>query len=262
MPLLYKEIDNVAIITLSRPKSRNAWGDDFREPLCRLLEEIEANVDIRCVILTGDEKGKAFSAGADLKDVKTHTTNSLEDIGHRLAKRRSHSIHVVADFPKPIIAAVNGYAVGIGAIITFCCDMIVASDQAEWRLPQLSLGILPSLGGLPRLSRLVGKGQAMRLGMGFPIKAEEAYRIGLAQWVTPHEELLSKSLEIAKHIAAQPPLAARLMKESLVSGMDITNIADASMIDVYRFMILELTEDKKESHEAWREKRVPKFKGR
>lgn len=262
MPLLYERQNDVVILTLSRPDSRNAWGDDFREPLCRKLDEIEADHGIRCVILTGDEKGKAFSSGADLKDTKTHTSNSLGDLAHRLAKRRSHSIHAIADFPKPLIAAVNGYAVGIGAIITFCCDLIVASHKAEWRLPQLSLGLLPTLGGLPRLARWVGKGQAMKLGMGFPLKAEEAYRIGLAQWVVPHEELMAKSLEIAHHIAAQPPLAARLMKESLVTGLDIPNIADTSMIDIYRFMILEMTDDKKESHAAWREKRKTRFTGR
>lgn len=261
MPLLYERKEDVAIISLSRPDSRNSWGDDFRDPLCKKLDELEADNDIRCVILTGDEKGKAFSAGADLKDPNTHTNISIGAIARRVAKQRSHAIHAIADFPKPLIAAVNGYAIGIGCIITFCCDMIIASERAEWRLPQLSLGILPALGGMPRLARWIGKGQAMRLGMGFPVKSDEAYRIGLAQWLVPHEELMPKTLEIAKHIAAQPPLAARLTKESLITGLDISNIGDASLIDIYRSMLLEMTEDKKESHAAWREKRKPKFSG-
>lgn len=262
MPLLYEKNGSVGLITLSRPQSRNAWGDDFREPLCKLLDDLESDDDIRCVILTGDDQGKAFSAGADLKNPKTHTNASVAEITTRLAKRRSHAIHAIADFPKPLIAAVNGYAVGIGCIVTFCCDMIVASERAEWRLPQVNLGILPALGGLPRLARWIGKGHAMRLAMGLPIKADEAYRIGLAQWVVPHEALMTTALDLASRISENPPLASRLAKDSLNSGMDIPNIADASMVDIYRFALLETTEDAKESHNAWRERRKPKFKGR
>lgn len=262
MPLLYEKKGHIGLITLSRPQARNAWGDDFRDPLCKLLDEIEADDGIRCVILTGDDEGKAFSAGADLKNPKTHTNSSVAEITGRLAKRRFHSIHAIADFPKPLIAAVNGYAIGIGCIVTFCCDMIVASERAEWRLPQVNLGILPALGGLPRLARWIGKGHAMRLAMGLPIKANEAYRIGLAQWVVPHDDLMSTAFDLAVRIGENPPLAARLAKDSLNSGMDIANIGDASMVDIYRFALLELTEDAKESHRAWREKRKPSFKGR
>jgi enoyl-CoA hydratase/carnithine racemase len=157
---------------------------------------------------------------------------------------------------------VNGYAVGIGCIITFCCDLLVASERAEWRLPQVSLGILPAYGGGVRLARWVGRGNAMRLVMGFPLPAEEAHRIGLAQWVVPHAELKDKALEVARHIAALPPLAARLGKESLLRSLDIPNLSDASLVDLYRFAALELTEDKAEGHQAWREKRRPKFRGR
>jgi enoyl-CoA hydratase/carnithine racemase len=140
--------------------------------------------------------------------------------------------------------------------------MLVASERAEWRLPQVALGILPAYGGAARLARWVGKGQAMRLAMGIPLKADEAYRIGLAQWLVPHAELMPKTLEVARHIAAMPPLAARLVKESLLRGMDIPNLSDASLVDLYRFMALELTEDKTEGHTAWREKRPAVFHGR
>lgn len=262
MPLLYETKGNVGVITLSRPQSRNAWGDDFREPLRKLLDDLEGDDTIRCVILTGDDQGRAFSAGADLKDPKTHTNASVAEVTTRLAKRRDHPISAIADFPKPLIAAVNGYAVGIGCIVTFCCDMIVASDRAEWRLPQVNLGILPALGGLPRLSRWIGKGHAMRLGMGLPIKADEAYRIGLAQWLVPHDALMATALELAQRIGENPPLASRLVKDSLNSGMDIANIGDASMVDIYRFALLETTQDAKESHQAWRERRKPNFTGR
>jgi enoyl-CoA hydratase/carnithine racemase len=160
------------------------------------------------------------------------------------------------------IGVVNGYAVGIGCIVTFCCDLLVASERAQWRLPQVALGILPAYGGGVRLARLVGKGHAMRMALGVPIPAEEAYRIGLAQWLVPHAKLMDKALEVAAHVAALPPLAARLTKESIVRGLDIPNLADASLVDLYRFAALELTEDKAEGHRAWREKRKPVFRGR
>jgi len=137
----------------------------------------------------------------------------------------------------------------------------VASEKAEWRLTQASLGIIPAYGGTARLSRWVGKGQAMKLAMGFPLKAEEAFRIGLAQWIVPHEQLMAQAMEVAEHIASHPPLAARMVKESLRSGLDIPNITDASLADAYRFMALEFTQDRAEAHDAWREKRVPEFKG-
>jgi enoyl-CoA hydratase/carnithine racemase len=161
-----------------------------------------------------------------------------------------------------MLAAVNGYAIGIGCLITFCCDLIVASEKAEWRLPQAALGILPAYGGGARLARWVGRGLAMRMAYGFPLDGEEAHRIGLAQWLTPHDGLMAKAMQVAEHIAALPPLAARLTKESLVRGLDIPNLSDAAHGDIYRFMALELTEDKAEAHAAWRERRKPEVTGR
>ena len=164
---------------------------------------------------------------------------------------------MLTDFAKPIIAAVNGYAVGIGCIVTYCCDMIVASERAEWRLPQSGLGIIPAQGGATRLARWVGKGLAMRAAFGFPLKAEEAYRIGLAQWLVPHDALMARAMEVAEHIASLPPLAARLTKELLNRGIDVP-LADAVLGDLYRFAMLEMTEDKQEAHQAWRERRKPR----
>ena len=167
------------------------------------------------------------------------------------------------------VAAVGGHVsafkagdlVGIGCIVTYCCDLIVASDKAEWRLPQVGLGILPAQGGTVRLARWIGRGQAMKVAMGFPLKADEAYRIGLAQWLVPHGELMAKAMEVAEHVAGLPPLAARLGKESVAFGMDST-LREAANADLYRFMTLELTEDKKEAHQAWRDRRKPAIKGR
>jgi enoyl-CoA hydratase/carnithine racemase len=262
MPLLYEKRGAVGILTLSRPQARNAWGEDYNEGLKELLPQLEDDSDIRCVVLTGDEAGGAFSAGADLKNPKTHTSDSIADAIEALPKRRRHqAMNLIQDFAKPIIAAVNGYAVGIGCIVTYCCDLIVASERAEWRLPQVALGILPAQGGTVRLARWVGRGQAMKVAMGFPLKADEAYRIGLAQWLVPHEELMAKAMEVAEHVAALPPLAARMAKEAVAFGMDST-LREAANADLYRFMALELTEDKKEAHQAWRERRKPALKGR
>ena len=262
MPVIFEKRGPIGLVTLSRPQARNAWGPDFNEGLLKHFAAMEEDDEIRCAVLTGDEAGGAFSAGANLKDPKTHTSTSMADFIKSIAKRRDRAFEVLGNFPKPLVGAVNGYAVGIGCIVTFCCDLLVASERAEWRLPQVALGILPAYGGGVRLARLVGRGHAMRMALGIPIPADEAYRIGLAQWVVPHAKLMDKTLEIAAHVAALPPLAARLTKESIVRGLDIPNLADASLVDLYRFAALELTDDKIEGHRAWREKRKPLFRGR
>jgi len=262
MPVLYEKRDQVAILTLSRPHARNCWGADYQEGLGRYLAEARDDEEVRCAILTGDPAGGAFSAGADLKDPRTHDTRDPSLFIKRIGKPHELAPNMLSDFPKPLIGAINGYAIGIGCIATFCCDLIVASERAEWRLPQVALGILPNYGGATRLARFVGKGRAMRVALGFPLKAEEAYRDGLAQWLVPHEQLMDKAMEVAEHIAGLPPLATRMVKESLLRGMDIPNLADASLVDCYRFMVLEMSEDKSEAHQAWREKRKAKFRGR
>ncbi len=224
--------------------------------------ELEDDQDVRCVILTGDDRGGAFSAGADLKNPRTHTESSVANFIEGLPRRRRSSpIVLTSEFAKPIVAAVNGYAIGIGCILTFCCDLIVASDRAEWRLPQVALGILPAQGGALRAARWIGKGLAMRLALGFPLPAAEAYRVGLAQWLVPHDDLMAQAMKVADHIASLSPLAARVAKESLNSGLNVP-LDEAAHADLYRFMALEMTEDKTEGHRAWRERRKPDFKGR
>lgn len=262
MPLLCEKRGHVAILTLSRPEARNAWCQEYNEGFVEILPKLEADKDIRCVVLTGDPAGNAFSAGADLKNPRTHSHDSIADFLEELpSRRRSSAIALVTDFAKPMIAAVNGYAIGIGCIVSYCCDMIVASDAAEWRLPQAGLGIMPAQGGSIRLARWVGRGNAMRAAYGFPIKAEEAYRIGLAQWLVPAVDLMDQAMAVADHIASLPPLATQVTKESLRSGLE-QPLPEAVLGDLYRFAMLELTEDKAESHQAWRERRRPSFKGR
>lgn len=262
MPVLYEKKNHVGWLTLSRPEARNCWGEDFNDEIARRCGEMAEDEEVRIAVLTGDEAGGAFSAGANLKDPRTHNEASISDFIARLPQRRRTAGQVLSEFPKPVIAAVNGYAVGIGCIVTYCCDLIVASERAEWRLPQVALGILPNHGGIVRLARWVGKGQAMKVAMGFPMKAEEAFHFGLAQWLFPHNEFRAETAKIAERLAALPPLATRLAKESMNRGLDMPNAADAAYIDLYRFMALSMTEDAKESHNAWRERRRPEVRGR
>ncbi len=261
MPVLYEKRNHVGYLTFSRPEARNCWGDDYNEELPRLCEEITFDDDVNAVVLTGDERGGAFSAGANIRDPNTHVEESIGRAILDLPKRRRYAGHALVDCPKPVIAAVNGYAVGIGAITTLCCDMIVASERAEWRLPQVALGIMPNHAGAVRLAQWIGKGNAMKMAMGWPMKADEAHRLGLAQWLVPHGELMAQATEIAERLAGLPPLASRLTKESLNRGMDMPSLADAAYLDLYRQAMLSLTTDAKESHVAWREKRKPSFKG-
>lgn len=262
MPLLYEKRGQIAILTLSRPEARNAWNNDLAVGLQQRLPQHEDDPDVRCVILTGDDRGGAFSAGADLKNPRTHSESSVANFIEGLPRRRRSSpIILMSEFAKPIVAAVNGYAIGIGCILTFCCDLIVASERAEWRLPQVALGIMPAQGGALRAARWIGKGLAMRLALGFPLPAAEAYRVGLAQWLVQHDELMTQAMKVADHIASLSPLAARVAKESLNSGLNVP-LDEAAHADLYRFMALEMTEDKTEGHRAWRERRKPDFKGR
>ena len=261
MPLLVSKQDHILTLTLSRPGTRNAWDEDYNEALVAQLNKATDDDDVRVVILTGDEAGGAFSAGANLKKPNAHTTGGAKQFVKKIRRPRQFPANLLGDFPKPVIASVNGYAIGVGAIISLACDLIVASDKSEWRLPQVALGIIPNYGGGTRMARYAGKGMGMRLGLGFPLKAEEAYRLGVAQWLVPHAELQAKTREIAEHIAGLPPLAVSLFKESLIRGMDIPNIQDSSLTDAYRFLVLELSKDKEEAHKAWREKRKPKFTG-
>ena len=261
MPVLYEKRGHVGWLTLSRPEARNAWGDDFNEGIALRCDAMASDPEIRLAVLTGDEAGGAFSAGANLKNPRTHAQGSMAEFIEGLPQRHRSAGQVLSEFPKPVIAAVNGYAVGIGCIVTYCCDLIIASDHAEWRLPQVALGILPNHGGIVRLARWVGKGQAMKVAMGYPMQAEEAFRFGLAQWLVPHAELIAQTTAIAERLAELPPLASRLAKESLNRGLDMPNVADAAYIDLYRFMACSLTEDAKESHAAWRERRRPTVRG-
>lgn len=260
--ILYDKKDGIATVTLSRPEARNAWSAIMNQELLDVFSKMEADPEVRAVILTGNQAGKAFSAGADIKDAKTHTTPSVGETLARITPRGMEIFNVISDFPKPIVCAINGYSLGIGFLITLCCDILIASENAELGLPQVALGILPAYGGALRLARFVGKGNAMRIVLTSErITAQEAYRIGLVSEVVPLSELIPAATKIARTVASLPPLSARLAKESLNMGLDVT-MREAAQADLYRFLALTLTEDREEGHSSWRQKRDPVFKGK
>jgi enoyl-CoA hydratase/carnithine racemase len=241
----------VALLSLNRPERLNAWSPDLGAALLARLREAEADESVRGVVLTG--VGRAFSAGADLKNPKTHTVESPEQ--HLKALRGSPVFDAVENFPKPIIAAVNGYAVGIGCLVPLCCDFVLAGTQAVFCLPQVSLGILPAYGGTLRLARFVGRGNALNIALtGRKVGAEEALRMGIVVAVYPQDELIPQAVATMQSIADMPVSAVRLARESLRLGYE-GGLAATAHADLYRFMALSQTSDRAERHEAWRKRR-------
>ena len=260
--LLYEKHDHIATVTINRPEKRNAWSVRLSEEIIEVFSAMEDDPEVLVTLLTG--KGdQAFSAGADLGDPKTHRVTSVGEHLATVSPRGLPVFNAVTDYPKPVVAAINGFAVGIGCLITLCCDILLASENAELGLPQVPLGIIPAYGGAVRLARYVGRGKAMEMVLlGERITAAEAYRVGLVNKVVPLPELLPLAYDYAKRLAALPPLAVRMAKESLNKGLDIASLKEAAQADLYRFMLLGQTEDSREAHQAWREKRKPVFRGR
>ena len=249
--VLVGDANGVRTITLNRPERLNAWSPDLGAALLDRLREAEADESVRGVVLTG--VGRAFSAGADLKNPRTHTVESAEE--HLARLRGSPVFDTVETYPKPIISAVNGYAVGIGCLVPLCCDFILAGAEAVFCLPQVSLGILPAYGGTLRLARFVGRGNALNIALtGRKVGADEALRMGMVVSVLPQAELVPEAIKTMQGIADMPPHAVRLARESLRLGYD-AGMAATAHADLYRFMALAQTSDREKRHEAWRKRR-------
>lgn len=249
--VLIERHDSVAVIAFNRPERLNAWGSDLGAALMERLDEAAADDSVRGVILTGN--GRAFSAGADLKNPRTHRVESVEESLN--ARRGMPVFDVIQAYPKPIISAVNGYAIGIGCLVPLCCDFVLASEQASFCLPQVSLGILPAYGGTLRLARFVGRGNALYVALtGRKIGAEEALRMGIASAVYPQEQLLPEAIATMQAIARMPPLAVRLCRESLREGYE-SGLPASEQADVLRFMALGQTKESHDRHQAWRERK-------
>lgn len=255
--ITYEVTDSVATITLNRPGMRNAWTREMMGALFEAVQTLSQDASSRVGILTG--RGTAFSSGANLKDERVHAASSIADYH----EGRDSSIYdALMNCTKPVIAAVNGPAVGAGATLAVACDVRIASSRATFRWAMASLGIIPANGTLVRLARVVGVGNALELTLSAKtIDAAEAARIGLVNRVVEPEHLLEEARALAARMAEQAPLSLQFIKESLYRGLDM-GLHDAIHADRYRMFILYNTEDRKEASRAWIEKRPPKFVGR
>jgi enoyl-CoA hydratase/carnithine racemase len=241
----------VALISLNPPERLNAWSPDIGAGLLQRLREAADDESVRGVVLTGT--GRAFSAGADLKNPRTHAVESPEQ--HLAALRGNPVFDTIETYAKPIISAVNGYAVGIGCLVPLCCDFILAGEAAMFCLPQVSLGILPAYGGTLRLARFVGRGNALNIALtGRKVGAEEALRMGMVVSVLPSEQLVPEAIKTMQGIAEMPVHAVRLARESLRLGYE-GGLAATAHADLYRFMALSQTSDRAARHEAWRKRK-------
>lgn len=255
--VLIEKKEAVLIVTVSREKVLNALDRATVAELQQVFSSHWSDDTIGCVILTGAGE-KSFVAGADIGELNKLNMRT----GNDLSARGLHLTKTIQNFPKPVIAAVNGFALGGGCELAMACDIRLVSEKARFGQPEVNLGIIPGYGGTQRLSRLVGKGKAMQLVLtGEIIKADEAYRIGLADEVYPHEELMDKALEMANTICSKAPVAIALAKEAVNRGLEAT-LSVGCDIEKAAFAQTCGTEDKTEGTQAFLDKRAAKFTGR
>ncbi len=243
----------IAILTISRPKAMNALNSETLEELSQVLGEIEANDDIKVLILTGDGE-KAFVAGADIAEMVNFTAAE----GRAFGMRASEPFFKLQNMRQVTIAAVNGFALGGGCEISMACDIRIASENALFGQPETGLGIIPGFGGTQRLARLVGMGRAKEIIFtGSNIDAQEAYRIGLVNKVVPQEELMDTAKKMAGRIARNASYAVSIAKAAINNGYDM-DIHDAIEYEADLFGLTCSTHDKTEGMTAFLEKRKEK----
>jgi enoyl-CoA hydratase/carnithine racemase len=236
----------VARVTLNRPDDLNAVNAELSRGVGEAFGRAVADPAVRVVIL--DANGRAFCAGADLKDPNTH---SGDDLLAHLEPAPNGGLEAVALCPKPVVVAAQGWSVGAGVELVLAADITVVADDARFFLPQVALGIVPGAGGMSRLLRKIGPTWAHRLVMlGEKIPAELALRIGLVSEIVPRDQLADRATAIAETLAAAPPAAQRLAKESLLQAAELP-LAAALRVDQYRLFMLSDTAEKKERHAAF-----------
>lgn len=246
---------NVAVVTINRPKTLNALNPETLAELVELFSELEKNEVLVGVIITGAGE-KAFIAGADISAMQDF--NALE--GREMGKLGHRVMDSIAAFPRPVIAAVNGFALGGGCELAMSCDIRICSDNAKFGQPEVNLGVIPGFGGTQRLPRLVGTGHAFELLLtGDMIDAEEACRIGLVNRVVRQEELMPECMGIMEKIAKKGPLAIRLCKEVVKAGLEM-DVTKACQYEADLFGVCFASEDQKEGMKAFLEKRRAEFK--
>jgi enoyl-CoA hydratase len=252
--LLERHENGVVVVTLHRPDATNALSLSLQAALSAAFQELSSDPEVRCIVLTGGPK--VFAAGGDIK--------SMDECGPiEIMKRHTERVWApIERCPKPIIAAVCGYAFGGGAELAMHCDIIIAGDGASFAQPEIRIGIMPGIGGTQRLVRAVGKFNAMRILMtGKPVTAQEARLMGLVSQVVPDDQVLDEAMKMAASIAAMPPLAIMQIKEVVLAGMD-ASLDTALMLERKANQLLFATQDQKEGMQAFIEKRKPRFQGR
>jgi enoyl-CoA hydratase/carnithine racemase len=252
---LSSELDGpVGIARLNRPEARNALSPEVMEELAALIEGWDHDPEIRCVVIAGGDE--YFAAGADIKAMSQRTFQEV------LAAPSQRFWPRLAAIRTPMIAAVSGYALGGGCELALACDMIVASETAEFGQPEILLGLIPGGGGTQRLARVIGKQRAMELVLtGRRIDAGEAHRWGLVNQVVDRKEWLAKAVELAQIVARRPPIAVRLGKEAVLQA-DESPLAAGLAHERRLFELAMATEDRVEGMTAFLEKRKPDFRGR
>jgi len=255
--LLCEKDAGIATIIINRPKALNALNRKVFEELHSLLQGIERDDDVKVVIVTG-QGDKAFIAGTDIREMENLSCNEARNFAEKARK----AIDKIEALKKPVIAAINGFALGGGCELAMACDLRVASEKAKMGQPEINLGVIPGSGGTQRLTRLIGLGKAKELlFLGKVIDAKTAYSYGLVNEVTPHELLIAETRKIALEISRKSSLAIGIMKSVINTGINI-DLASALDYEIECFSRCFATEDQKEGFKAFIEKREPVFMGK
>jgi enoyl-CoA hydratase len=255
--LLLERDGAVAIVTINRPKVLNALNSQTIDELRRVILELKADDEIRAIVLTGSGE-KSFVAGADINELAVQTPVT----GREHALSGQHVFDLLENMGKPVIAAINGFALGGGCELAMACTLRLAADTARLGQPEISLGLIPGYAGTQRLPRLVGKGKAMELILtGTPIAADEAQRIGLVNRVVPAADLMKAAKELAAQLAKSAPIAMRYIINAVNKGVEMP-FAEACQYEATLFGLVASTEDMREGTRAFLEKRKAEFKGR
>ena len=254
--VLYRVEDSIAFITLNRPKALNALNTETLGELDAAVSAAGKDENVKVIVITGE--GRAFVAGADISQMRSLTVQEGRDmtiLGQEVFTR-------IENLDKPVIAAVNGFALGGGCELAMACDIRVASDKAKFGQPEVNLGIIPGYGGTQRLPRLVGKGAAKYLIFtGEMISAEEAFRIGLADKVVPAEELMDSVIALAKVIMSKAPIAIKMAKHAINNGLNV-DLKSGVAYEAEAYTTTFSTEDRVEGMSAFLEKRQAEFKNK
>jgi enoyl-CoA hydratase len=255
--LLLDRDGGVATLTINRPKVLNALNTQTLDELRRAILALKHDDSVRVVILTGSGE-KSFVAGADINELSVQTPTG----GREHAMRGQHVLDLIEHMGKPVIAAINGFALGGGCELAMACTLRIAADTARLGQPEINLGIIPGYAGTQRLSRLVGKGRALEILLtGDHVTAQEAHRLGLVNRVVPAAELMSEVRKLAASLSAKAPVAVRYIIDAVNRGLEMP-FPDAQAYEATLFGLVSTTDDMREGTTAFLEKRKPEFRGK